>query len=172
MCLGYSESPLVFGPGASTVPLSAASFLMVMLKGNPGGNISIAPSPFGWAGHSQPLSICWHCWSPQDVWGCMGMYGGREEACSRGVAWLRVERRKGCHQEEREDKSRRKKQKNKERKYSSVPKHLLALSHFLFHIMIAFPGVLKTTCVPCVYVQRGGCRDALRWGSQSLPYGY
>lgn len=100
------------------------------------------------------------------------MYGVWEEGCSRGVARLKVEHRRGCRQEEREDKSRRIKQKNKGRKYSSVPKHLLALPHFSFHTVIAFLGVLKTTCVPCVYVQRGGCRDALRWGSPSLPYGY
>jgi len=101
-----------------------------MLEGNPGGNISVAPSPFEWAGHGQQLSTGWHCWSPRDVRGCTGIYGEREEGCGRGVARLRVEHRMGCRWEEKEDKSSRKKQKNKGRKYCRAPRHLLALLHF------------------------------------------
>lgn len=49
-CIWATGKPLLFGhlvPGAGIVPLSAASFLMEMLTGDPGGNISVAPSPFG-----------------------------------------------------------------------------------------------------------------------------
>lgn len=36
---------------------------------------------------------------------------------------------------------------------------------FCFTHVIVFPGILKSICLPRVHVQRGGCRDALRWGS-------
>lgn len=97
----------------------------------------------------------------QDIQGCTGMYGECEDGCGRGTAWLRVKCRRGCRREEREDKNRCKKQKKKGRKYSSVPRHLPALSHFLFHTVIVFLGVLRTTCVPCMYVWSRGCRCAL-----------
>lgn len=130
------------------VPLWAASFLMVMLKGSSGGNISIIFSPFEWAGHGQELSICWHCQSLKDVRGCTGIYRAWEEGCSRGLAQLRTKCRKDCCSGEREDKSRRKKQNNKGRKYSSVPKHLLVLLHFLLWLLFwAFSKICA--CLVC-----------------------
>lgn len=83
VCLGYRESPCYreshcLIPGASTAPLSAASFLTVMLKGSPGGNISAAPF---WVSRPWPAAVyllaAMGCVGMcRDVQGCVRILGG------------------------------------------------------------------------------------------------